>query len=242
MVGALHHANLAPRTPEPALTPDLWIFGYGSLMWRPELPFAERASAVVQRYHRAFCVTSTHHRGTETRPGLVLGLDLGGACTGIAYRIPAGHRAATLAYLRERELIYGVYREAHVAARLIEPARREVSALAYIVERSHPSYAGRLALAEQARRIRAASGISGANLDYLVNTVHHLQDLGIRERALERLMTVAAGPARRGDRNALVRPAVAALSATCRARSPETPPMPRDQRRRFCYRWRIGRI
>ena len=93
---------------------DLWIFGYGSLMWRPGFTHAERARARLDGYHRAFCISSTHHRGDALRPGLVLGLDRGGACEGVAYRVPAAEARTVLAYLRERELISGVYREAQL--------------------------------------------------------------------------------------------------------------------------------
>lgn len=217
----------------------LWIFGYGSLMWRPEIPFVERHVASVAGLHRAFCVSSTHHRGTEARPGLVLGLDSGGCCTGVSYRIANECRRATVDYLRERELIYGVYRPARITVRL-HGEHREVTALAYIVERAHPSYEGRLALHEQARRIRQARGVSGNNLDYLINTVNQLGELGICERALERLVAIAAGPARRGPTTDTVRPAVEGLRAVWARHPMRTSALTRDQRRRFCYRWRIG--
>lgn len=229
----------SPAADHVPMSPDLWVFGYGSLMWRPEIPFVERHVATVAGLHRAFCVSSTHHRGTEARPGLVLGLDSGGSCTGMAYRIADEHRRATLDYLRERELIYGVYRPAHIAVRL-HGDHREVAALAYIVERRHPSYEGGLPLHKQAIRIRQARGLSGNNLDYLINTVNHLVALGIRERALERLVAIAAGPAKRGAATESARPAVAAMrKAWARHPLPVTP-LTRDQRRRFCYRWRIG--
>ena len=130
---------------------DIWIFGYGSLMWRPDFAYEVRARAVVDGYHRAFCIRSTHHRGTDQRPGLVLGLDRGRSCTGIAYRVSHANAPAILAYLRQRELIYGVYRESVVTARLsIEvgtvpgagTVHPTVQALAFTVEREHPSYVG----------------------------------------------------------------------------------------------------
>jgi glutathione-specific gamma-glutamylcyclotransferase len=93
-------------------TRALWIFGYGSLMWRPDFAFIERQPARLTGYHRCFCITSTHHRGTAERPGLVLGLDRGGYCAGVAYRVAAEDEACVLAYLRKRELVNGVYREA----------------------------------------------------------------------------------------------------------------------------------
>ena len=172
---------------------DLWIFAYGSLMWRPGFAYEEARRARLTGYRRAFCIYSVHHRGTPERLGLVLGLDRGGACEGVAYRIAASKVAETRAYLRARELVNGVYREALVPVELEPYPPVGVMALAYIVERAHPTYAGRLPLPTQARLIRAARGVSGANLDYLVSTVRHLGELGIRERELERLVTLV-GP------------------------------------------------
>jgi cation transport protein ChaC len=143
-----------------------------------------------------------YHRGTPERPGLVLGLDRGGTSEGIAYRISATDYPAIVRYLRAREQVSGVYREMRVAVDLLGGTRREVMALTYVVERAHPSYAGRLSLARQARLIRGASGLSGMNLDYLISTRCHLAELGIREPDLERLLaiigphTARAGPGR----------------------------------------------
>ena len=169
---------------------DLWVFGYGSLMWRPGFAYEEARHARLVGYRRCFCIYSVYHRGTAKRPGMVLGLDRGGACEGIAYRVAACDAAQTVRYLRAREQVNGVYREAHVPIELIEGARREVLALTYIVERAHPSYAGRLPLALQARLIRAGRGLSGNNLDYLISTLRHLRELGIRERELERVLAL----------------------------------------------------
>jgi cation transport protein ChaC len=176
----------------------LWLFGYGSLMWKPGFAYEEARRARLNGFRRCFCIYSTHHRGDNKRPGMVLGLDRGGACDGIAYRIGPAMARATLAYLRAREQINGVYREATVTITLAGPGagdggRREVAAMAFIAERSHPSYAGRLGLRAQADLIRGARGISGANLDYLINTVSHLVELGIRERELERLLCLIGG-------------------------------------------------
>ena len=90
---------------------DLWVFGYGSLIWRPGFDFLERVPARLIGAHRALCVFSHVHRGTPGRPGLVLGLDFGGACRGVAYRVAAKKRADTIAYLRAREQATNVYRE-----------------------------------------------------------------------------------------------------------------------------------
>jgi cation transport protein ChaC len=170
-------------------TADLWVFAYGSLMWRPGFAYAEARRARLTGYRRAFCIYSVHHRGTPERLGLVLGLDRGGVCEGVAYRVAAPQVTATRAYLRTRELVNGIYREAFLPVELEHP-RAETMALAYVVERAHPTYAGQLPLSLQARLIRAGKGRSGTNLDYLVSTVRHLAELGIRERELERLVTL----------------------------------------------------
>lgn len=219
-------------------TGEIWIFGYGSLMWRPGFSYLQRELAVVDGYHRGFCIRSTHHRGSPERPGLVLGLDRGRMCMGMAYRIDPAEAASTIAYLRERELIYGVYRETRVTAHLKVAGRRAVPALAYTVERHHPSYVGRLALEEQARRIRGARGISGDNLDYLINTLRLLQRLAIRERDLERLLGLAGAVAARGDDATLARMSVAGLrKAWCRSGAREAVAL--DQQRRFGHRARM---
>ena len=229
-----------PTVQPDAAPADIWIFGYGSLMWRPEFAYAERAQAIVLGYHRAFCVASTHHRGTEARPGLVLGLDRGGTCVGVAYRVAGVDAAATLAYLRLRELIYGVYREARVTARLETSPHCDVSAIAYIVERAHPSWMGRLAPERQIELIRGARGLSGANLDYLINTVRHLRDLAIVEPTLERLAARAAGYAYHATPVGLVRPAAAALHAAWARRPVATRQLRLEERRRFMHRIRIA--
>ena len=167
-----------------------WIFAYGSLMWRPGFAYEEARHARLIGYRRCFCIYSMYHRCSPDRPGLVLGLDRGGTSEGIAYRISPANYPATVQYLRGREQVSGVYREVRVAVALLGGVRREVMALTYVVERAHPSYAGRLPLALQARLIRGASGLSGINLDYLISTLGHLADLGIRERDLQRLLAM----------------------------------------------------
>ena len=171
---------------------DLWVFGYGSLMWRPGFVYEEARHARLVGYRRSFCIYSVHHRGTPQRPGLVLGLDRGGACEGIALRVAAARADATRSYLQAREQIYGVYRGVHANIALHEEPRRDVTALAFVAERAHANYA-RLLPPVQAELIRGARGVSGTNLVYFANTLRHLAALGIRERALERLM-VLVGP------------------------------------------------
>jgi glutathione-specific gamma-glutamylcyclotransferase len=223
---------------------DLWIFGYGSLMWRPGFSYAERAPARLENYHRCFCITSTHHRGSADRPGLVLGLDRGGACDGIAYRVASADAPVVRAYLRQRELINGVYRERLVPLGLSDGSHRTVRGLTYIVERAHPSYAGNNSLQRQAHLIRGARGLSGDNLDYLVNTVRSLQASGIRERDLERLVAIAAPHvaqrATLSGQDQLASPSAAAIRRIV-ARTPlKLRRLPKGERRRFLYRMRLS--
>jgi cation transport protein ChaC len=230
-----------------SLSDDLWVFGYGSLMWRPDFPFVQRHRARLDGYHRGFCIASTHHRGSPDRPGLVLGLDRGGSCEGVVYRVAVAQAAHVRDYLRRRELINGVYREALVPVAHIDEAgaHRVVRALAFICERAHPSYAGHLTLAEQAHLIRGASGLSGNNLDYLVNTVRHLQQLGIRERDLERLVALAAPlVAQRARLNGrddlLTSPSATSIRRAVARLSDDMPRMSRVDRRRFMHRLNFG--
>jgi cation transport protein ChaC len=220
---------------------DLWVFAYGSLMWRPGFASRQARRALLVGYRRCFCIYSVHHRGTRERLGMVLGLDRGGACEGIAYRVAAADAEATRRYLRARELINGVYREALVPVALEGDPPQEVLALTYIVERAHPNYAFRLPLARQARLIRGAEGVSGANLDYLVSTVRHLAELGIRERELERLVTMVGPLAWRRARAQRTSAYAAALLRAERARPPPVRRrVPEAEMRRFLYRMRLG--
>jgi cation transport protein ChaC len=173
---------------------DLWVFGYGSLIWRPGFEHVERVPARLVGAHRGLCVFSHVHRGTPERPGLVLGLDLGGACRGIAYRVTAARRAATIAYLRAREQATMVYRETVRGVTLLTAPERRVSALVYMVDRGHPQYAGRLDLATQLHLVRQGHGQSGANRDYVLSTVHALEALGLYDRDLHLLAQRLHGP------------------------------------------------
>ena len=166
---------------------DLWVFGYGSLIWRPGFDFVERVEARLVGAHRALCVYSFVHRGTPERPGLVLGLDQGGACRGMAYRVEANRRAETVAYLRAREQATMVYRESVRSVWLRGDPERRVSALCYLVDRGHAQYAGRLSLDQQLHHVRQGHGRSGANRDYVIATVAALEEMGIRETELHLL-------------------------------------------------------
>jgi cation transport protein ChaC len=209
-------------------------------MWRPGFSAEQAVHARVRGWRRCFCIYSTHHRGNARRPGLVLGLDRGGTCEGIAFRVPPEQAAATLAYLRAREQINGVYREARVTAWLEDGTGGQVSALAFVVERAHPSYAGQLPLAEQVRLIRAASGRSGSNVDYLINTLRHLDGLGVREPELQRVLAMIGPHFARKATLKQEHNGAKALIAACRNFPVTAPRMRPADRRRFNHRKQIA--
>jgi cation transport protein ChaC len=172
---------------------DFWVFGYGSLMWRPGFPFAERRHARLVGYHRALCVLSHVHRGTPERPGLVLGLDRGGSCAGIAFRVAPEEASGAHAYLRAREQVTGVYLERRLRVRLDDG--RGVRAVAYVVDRGHPQYAGDLGEADLLAFVRQGRGVSGANPDYVRSTHDHLVEMGVVDPVLARISEALAAEA-----------------------------------------------
>ena len=159
-----------------------WVFAYGSLLWNPLFPFAEARPAILRGLHRRFCLRSLASRGTPDLPGLVLGLDRGGACTGVAYRLPAPVAMDELHLLWRREMVVGAYRPRWVRVRSGE---REIHALTFAVRHAHPQYAGRLSLEEEARVIAGAKGAFGSSLDYLERTRVALVTHGIIDPYLE---------------------------------------------------------
>ena len=167
---------------------QFWIFGYGSLMWKPGFEYEASEPAVILGLHRSLCVKTFVHRGTPEQPGLVLGLDRGGSCRGLAFRIAAGKWDDTVAYLRAREQVTMVYLERVRSASLLASGEM-VQAITYVVDRSHQQYAGILALPELAEHVRQGSGISGHCRDYVLNTVAHLRDMRIYDQRLEQLVT-----------------------------------------------------
>ncbi|RYH09288.1 gamma-glutamylcyclotransferase [Tropicimonas sp. IMCC6043] len=177
----------------------LWVFGYGSLIWHPGFPVEEQAVARLTGYHRAFCMSSIHHRGTVEDPGLVLALDRaeGASCDGLAFRVMRGAEAETLDALRARELVSSAYVEELVRLHLRDG--RSVIALAYVIEPSHVQYCGGMALEEQAQIIARAVGGRGPNTEYLFNTTEHLAELGLHDADLEwlseRVRALTGGPA-----------------------------------------------
>ncbi len=162
---------------------DFWVFGYGSLIWRPGFAHTETERARLHGYRRSLCVRSYVHRGTPQRPGLVLGLDRGGSCIGLAFRVPLELRDEVMTYLRERELVTNVYLERTLPVRLA--TGRTVEAICYVVDRQHVQYAGKLEEEQAAEIVRGAVGQSGPNEDYVFSTVEHLEALGIRDHWME---------------------------------------------------------
>ena len=163
---------------------ELWVFGYGSLMWQPGFEFSEQAPAALIGAHRSLCIYSFHHRGTPENPGLVLGLDEGGACRGVVFRVAPEHRDLTLAYLREREQVTDVYLEKRKPVSLLDGSGREIEAICYVADRKHPQYAGRLSIEKQAELVLSAAGLSGTNIEYVLNTVRHLEEAGVHDATL----------------------------------------------------------
>lgn len=165
--------------------PDqMWVFGYGSLIWNPEFSVAERQIARAADWHRSFCMYSIHHRGSVEMPGLVLALDHapGLFCDGVAFRVTPGAEARTLAALRARELISSAYLERQLPLSLSDG--RQITALAFVIDPNHGQYCGGMALPDQAQIIARAVGGRGPNRDYLFATAQHLADLGIADADL----------------------------------------------------------
>lgn len=203
-----------PEAPDPALLgggppgvglPDaealdadggFWVFGYGSLLWRPGVEFDQQRDAVLDGYERAFCLWSVRYRGTAAAPGLVLGVrpKSGASTRGIAFHVPAAHVAEARAHLRERELVTGAYKERKAALRLVDAdgadTGERLRALSYFVDVEHPQYTGVLSLERQAEIIAAASGARGPNCDYLFNTAAHFREVGLAGADIEEMYTL----------------------------------------------------
>lgn len=173
----------AVRHDDPPQGP-FWVFAYGSLIWNPGFPHADRRPARVHGFHRRFCIQSTRYRGTAERPGLVLGLDRGGSCHGVAFLVAAEDAAATLAYLDAREIPEPVYRRSLLPARL--SCGTQVAALTYVARRAHPAYR-RLCPVTTAAMIAGGHGTMGSNREYLLRTLEGLQAAGLSDPALARL-------------------------------------------------------
>lgn len=173
---------------------DLWIFGYGSLMWDPCFSHVESRPALIYGYHRELCIYSSRWRGTPQRPGLVLGLDRGGACRGVAFRIAAAQVARSLESLWDREMRRGVYHPRLLHARL---PGRTARVLAFVANPLHPGYAGTLPTERTAELIANCHGDRGPNVEYLARTLKHLTNLGVRDHHLLRVMAAVHALLRR---------------------------------------------
>lgn len=160
---------------------DIWIFGYGSLMWNPAFHYAERRPGLIHGWHRSFCLWTPLGRGAPENPGLVLALDRGGSCRGIAYRIAAYDRKTELPLLWQREMVADGYNPRWVT---VHGDAGDVRAITWVINPTGERYAGKLPMATLARTLATASGRLGSNRDYLENTVAHLDELGIGERPL----------------------------------------------------------
>lgn len=163
----------------------IWIFGYASLMWRPDFPYLESHPALLRGYHRALCVYSTVYRGTPEQPGLVMGLDCGGSCRGRAFLLAADDVPHVMEYLHEREMDTNVYIPKFLNVRLDDG--RRVKAYHFIVRRDHVQYTGKLDIDDAAKLVRRGVGPKGTSLEYLENTLEHLDELGIVEGPLHKI-------------------------------------------------------
>jgi cation transport protein ChaC len=170
---------------------DLWLFAYGSLLWKPSFDFVERRPATVRGWHRAFCIRVARFRGTRDRPGLMMALDRGGQCRGMVFRVPATEAAATLHALFRREL---VVKPPGTPPRWVSALTDAgpLPALTFVVDRASPFYSGRLPPHAVAEVLATAAGHWGSGAEYLYNTVSHLDALGIRDRNLWRLQALVA--------------------------------------------------
>lgn len=175
-------------------TAPLHVFAYGSLIWRPGFTHDGMHPALLRGFHRRFCLWSRHYRGTAECPGLVLGLDRGGSCRGVVFRVPTEAAPAVLDYLDARENLAGevVYARRMLPVRLLDSGR-VVEAVAYVANRTHRAYC-RPSPAEAAAAIARGIGQAGSNRDYLLNTLSHLQALGLRDAGLDRIAALLPEP------------------------------------------------
>ncbi len=173
---------------------DFWVFAYGSLTWKPDFDHAEAKPATVHGYHRALCIRSDVYRGTPDVPGLVFGLDRGGSCKGMAFRVSEKNAAAVAAKLWSREMVTGVYQPRWLKAH-IGPAAATTTVWAFVAERRHEQYVGRLDDTETVRLVLQGHGRAGPCLEYLANTLQHLDAMGIGDANLARIVGLAEAAA-----------------------------------------------
>lgn len=162
-----------------------WVFGYGSLIWNPGFAHIGAQQGLLRGAHRSLSIVSHHHRGTPERPGLVFGLARGGSCRGMAFEVARSEWADVQAYLEAREQVTAVYRDVTRPVRLADG--RGIRALTFVVDERHEQFAGKLSLEQQLAMVRSGVGLSGRNIDYVLNTAQHLASLGIADRQLQTL-------------------------------------------------------
>jgi len=174
---------------------NLWVFGYGSLMWDPGFPHLDAQRARIFGYHRALCIRSVRYRGTHDRPGLVFGLDRGGSCMGMGFQTEPSEQCNIADYLQDREMLNGIYEPAIRPITLDDG--RKVAALTFIVKRHHRSYIKHLSAQEAALIVARAKGQRGANIDYVLSTLELLESFGIHDPQLHQVSQIAAHHAQR---------------------------------------------
>ena len=170
---------------------DLWVFGYGSLMWSPGFGHSERATGRAHGYHRALCILSSRYRGTPERPGLVVGLCRGGSCWGMAFRVPAAQVRRVIGALWRREMVNQVYIPTMVSVAI--GRRRRIRALAFVADTLHRQFVRELDLHGRARLVAQGIGKRGRCVDYIRNTLEHMLALGVNDPHLARILDAAAG-------------------------------------------------
>jgi cation transport protein ChaC len=168
---------------------DLWVFGYGSLMWSPGFRFSEQRTGLVRGYHRALCILSSRYRGTPEKPGLVMGLCRGGSCWGIAFRIPEARVRRVLGALWKREMLNKVY--VPTLVQVTVGPRRRIRALAFVADTSHRQFVRELDLHGRARLVAQGIGQRGRCVDYIRNTLEHMLALGVNDPHLARILDAA---------------------------------------------------
>lgn len=170
---------------------DLWVFGYGSLMWSPDFPHAERKAGRVHGYHRALCILSSRYRGTPEKPGLVMGLCRGGSCWGMAFRVLSAQAREVLDTLWKREMLNRVYQPKFVPISVA--GARRVQALAFVADTTHRQFVGELDVDGRARLVAQGIGQRGRCVDYIRNTLEHMRELGVHDPHLARILDAAVG-------------------------------------------------